>query len=616
MPKFYDDGSDGVMPKHETWPVIKRFLPFVKPYQKTIVLIAVLMVVALPLSAVAPLIVKHLINVIVPSRDLARMFLIGGVLIGLALLDQSLACWQAVLSKRVELKVLNKMRLDLFAHMIRLPMSFFTRHSTGYLMSRQRDDLRHLSGVMADTVLRAGISGVRAVVFIGLLFYLDFVLALTGLGLVLLFVAVNQSYSKPLRRRNQLVQEAIARTSTSLHEAIIGISLIKATAREKTETRYYTHLLNHHTRASFRRDLLEVFATETIELFAKLGLYSIVLIGAYRIIVGATTFGDLMAFFMALTTLFTSLTSLMKANQQLQRAMNALQRIYEVFDTPQEPASKSFPKLKPASCAIVFENVSFSYAPDTPVLRQITATIPAGAQVALVGPSGTGKSTFASLIPRFYDPTHGRILMNGVDLKEINLYSLRRLIGIVPQDVFLFDRTIHENIAYGTGISDRHAIEEAARAANAHEFILNFPKGYDTRIGERGVRISVGQKQRLAIAREILRNPPILILDEATSSLDSASEALIQEALHRFKQNRTSVVIAHRLSTVIEADWILVFDKGRIIEQGRHEDLLAHGGFYAFLFETQFKRGQEAMEAVYNAGENGRRSAVETEQEA
>jgi subfamily B ATP-binding cassette protein MsbA len=470
-------------------------------------------------------------------------------------------------------------------------MSFYTQHDTGYIMSRQRDDLKHLSGIMADTFLRAAINVIRVIVFIGLLFYIDVALAASGLILAVVFFGANLLFSRPLRRRNEAVQEAEAKTSTALHEGAIGFSLIKATTREKAELRRYVRALGQHVHASFRRDVLEIFSDELIGLAGTVGAYFIVLFGAYRIMQGGSTFGNLFAFFMYLTNVFGATGALMRLNSNLQRAMNALQRIYEVLDTSPEPANIPRASAKPGQCEIVFDHVSFNYMPDMPVLQNVSAKISAGAQVALVGPSGAGKTTFAHLIPRFYEPLAGRILLNGKDLRDIHFHDLRRLIGVVPQDVFLFDRTIRENIAYGNHVADPAEIERAARAANAHDFIAALPDGYDSKIGERGIRLSGGQKQRLAIAREILRNPPILILDEATSSLDSAAEALIQEALQRFKKNRTSIIIAHRLSTVIEADWILVFDKGRIVEQGRHEQLLAQGGFYAFLFETQFKRG-------------------------
>ncbi|MGH7451007.1 MAG: ABC transporter ATP-binding protein [bacterium] len=562
-----------------------------QPYKRTIVAVAVLMLVGLPISVVAPLLVKYLIDTVVANRDTRQLFVVGGALIGLTLLGQGLSYWQMVLNNRFHLLVLYNMRRRLFAHLLRLPMSFYTKHDTGYIMSRQRDDLKQLSGIMADTFLRAAINVIRVIVFIGLLFYIDVALAASGLILTVVFFGANLLFSRPLRRRNEAVQEAETKTSTALHEGIIGFSLIKATIREKAELQRYVRALGEHVRTSFRRDLLEIFSDEMIGLAATVGAYFIVLVGAYRIMQGGSTFGNLFAFFMYLTNVFGATGALMRLNSNLQRAMNALQRIYEVLDTSPEPANIPRASAKPSQCEIVFDSVSFNYMPDMPVLQNVSAKIPAGAQVALVGPSGAGKTTFAHLIPRFYEPLAGRILLNDKDLRDVHLHDLRRLIGVVPQDVFLFDRTIRDNIAYGNHVADPAAVEQAARAANAHDFIAAFPDGYESKIGERGIRLSGGQKQRLAIAREILRNPPILILDEATSSLDSAAEALIQEALQRFKKNRTSIIIAHRLSTVIEADWILVFDKGCIVEQGRHEQLLAQGGFYAFLFETQFKRG-------------------------
>jgi ABC-type multidrug transport system fused ATPase/permease subunit len=591
MAQFRIKYAAGLPRPHETWPLVKRFWPFMRPYKRMIAAIAVLMVVGLPISVVAPFLIKHLIDDVIPSGDARRLLLIGGALIGLTLLGQALSYWQSLLNNRFQLMVLYGLRRRLFAHLLHLPMSFYTQHDTGYIMSRQRDDLKHLSGIMADTFLRAAVNLIRAIVFIGLLFYLDVALASTGLILTVVFFGANLLFSRPLRRRNEAVQEAEAKTSTALHEGVIGINLIKATAREKAELRRYVQALSTQVRATFHRDVLEIFSNELIGLAATAGAYFIVLVGAYRIMAGDSTFGSLFAFFMYLSNLFGATGALMRLNSNLQRSMNSLQRIYEVLDTPPEILTAPRDRRKPGQCEIIFDQVGFNYLPEVPVLQNVSARIPAGAQVALVGPSGAGKTTFAHLIPRFYEPTAGRILLNGKDLRDLHLHDLRRLIGVVPQDVFLFDRTIRENIAYGNHVADPAAIEQAAAAANAHDFIIEFPKGYESKIGERGIRLSGGQKQRLAIAREILRNPPILILDEATSSLDSAAEALIQEALQRFKKNRTSIIIAHRLSTVIEADWILVFDKGRIVEQGRHEQLLAQGGFYAFLFETQFKRG-------------------------
>jgi len=587
------------LPKpHVTIPLLKRFWPYMRPYRRMIIAIGALMALGLPANVIPPLLVKRLVDGVMPSGNFDMLFYIGAALIGLVILSQVIGYFQSLLSRKFHLLVIYRLRRDLFAHLLRLPVGYYVNQDTGYMMSRQRDDLRNLGGMMADSFLGALLNVIRAVVFISMLFFLDAVLALSGLLLVVGFFGTNLLFSRPLRKRNEAVQEAEARTSTALHEGIIGANLIKATVREKAEGRRYMRALTDYVRVVMRRDVLELFSDELIGLAALVGGYGIILIGAYRIMGGSSTFGNLFAFFMYLTNLFAATGALMRLNTTLQRAMASLERIYEIFDTPAEPLVVT-PKVRLLPrCEIVFERVSFSYIPGKPVLHDISARIPAGAQVALVGPSGAGKTTFAHLVPRFYQPDSGRILLNGMDIASMGLYELRRQIGIVPQDVFLFDRTIRENVAYANHIADSALIEAATRAANAHDFILELPNGYDTKIGERGVRLSGGQKQRLALAREILRNPPILILDEATSSLDSASEALIQEAIKRFKVNRTAIIIAHRLSTVIEADLILVFEHGRIIEQGTHEKLLADGGFYAFLFETQFKRGLKVVDDV------------------
>ncbi len=587
---------------HETWPLVKRFWPFMRPYKRLAILVAVLMLLGTPISMATPLLIKHLIDVVVPSGEQQRLLLVGAGLLGLTLLGQVLSYANSLLNQRFHLLVLNRLRRHLYAHLLHLPFHFYTQHDTGYVMSRQRDDLKNLSGVMADTFLRAAINLLRALLFLGLLFYLDVGLAATGLLLTVIFFGSNLLFSRPLRKRNEVVQEAEAKTSTALHEGVTGIRLIKATAREKFELRRYVRALSEYVRATIRRDKLEIFSEELIGMAATAGVYSIVLVGSYRIMNGASTFGNLFAFFMYLSSLFGATGSLMRLNSNLQRALSSLKRIYEVLDTPAEISTTRARASSPPQCALEFQRVSFQYIPELAVLKNLSAKILAGTQVALVGPSGAGKTTFAHLIPRFYEPSSGRIFLNGQELSALPLYELRRLIGIVPQDVFLFDRTIRENIAYGNHVADPRSIEQAAHAANAHEFIAALPNGYDSKIGERGIRLSTGQKQRLALAREILRNPPILILDEATSSLDSASEALIQDALQKFKRHRTSIIIAHRLSTVMEADQILVFNQGEIVEEGRHEQLLAQGGFYAFLFETQFKKSPTPLVSTLRVG--------------
>ncbi len=574
---------------NETVSLLKRIWPFMKPYKRALTLMGILLLIGIPIDSLPPLVVKYALDTVVQSKSIRLLIIVGSGLIGLTLMGLLLEYLEAMLARRFRLLVVYRMRRRLFAHLLDLPLSFFINRDTGYIMSRSQDDLANLNGIMADTFLSAAIEAIKSTIYIAIIFYLDPVLAIAGLIIVGVILGGNICFSRPLRRRNEVVQETTAKRSTALHEGIAGIELIKASVREEFEVTQYIRILRENLRASFRRDFLEIFSVKLIKLVGSIGTAMIVLIGAYRIMTGATTVGNFVAFYMYVTKFLGSTADLMRLNPQLQRAMNSLRRIYDLFDVPAEPPGTGRSIVTTMKCEIIFDNVGFIYDTGTRVLRKISAEIPSGAQVALVGPSGAGKTTITHLLLRFYDPTEGRILLNGKSINEFPLQDFRKLIGVVSQDVFLFDRTVAENIAYGNKGADFESIKQAARAANAHEFIVKLPAGYDTRIGERGIRLSVGQKQRLAIAREILRNPPILILDEATSSLDSDSETKIQDALQGFKRNRTSIVIAHRLATVIAADWILVLKDGEIVEQGKHEQLISQAGFYAFLFEAQFK---------------------------
>jgi ABC-type multidrug transport system fused ATPase/permease subunit len=575
----------------KSWPLVKRFWPFMRPHKRTMVVLVIVTLLTLPTGVISPLLVKYMIDSAVRTRDTHELIKITLALVALALIAQILNYFQMVLVRKFHLLIVHRIGRTLFAKIMRLPMKFYAHQDTGYIMSRMRDDLENVSSSLVDTFLRIVTGVIRTIVFVGLLVYLDPILAAVTLALAILISGISILFSSALRERSKIAQESTARAAATLHEAIIGMSLIKATVREKFEELRYVKALSDVTRASFRRHYMSILTGRVLDFCAENSVYAIIVIGAYRIIRGTTTFGNLFAFAMYLTHLYGAASSLMQSNPDWQNSMNSLSRIFEMMDLEPERGGQGTTGVKSGKCAITFDHVTFGYDSDIPVLRDISVEIPAGAQVALVGPSGAGKTTFAHLIPRFYEPTDGRILLNGGDLRDINLYDLRRLIGIVSQDVFLFNRSVADNIAYGNHVSDRSLVEKAASAANAEEFILELPDRYNTKIGERGVRLSAGQKQRLAIAREMLRNPPIMILDEATSSLDSVSESLIQDALQRLKRNRTWIVIAHRLSTVIESDWILVFDKGHIVEQGTHSDLLAHGGLYSVLFETQFKRG-------------------------
>lgn len=579
--------------------MIRRFLPYTKPHGRYVAVGLFCALISIPVGLAEPLIMRAVFDQALPRGDYRLLVQLGLILIILTLINHVVGFISRYVSTVFHNKVLFTVRRALYEHVQRLSLRYYADKKTGYLMARQSDDVDNLRGIMADTFTTAAVNLLKAVVFVAMLFYLEWRLATGGLVFVAAIFGTMYLYSRPLRMRNRETQEAWARVSGTLHEGITGIYLVKSAAAEKREARQFVGQLVAYVRAVLRRDMMGMFSRYTTGLIGGLAPTGVLLLGAYLIMKGHFTVGGLFAFFMYLGQLFGATSGLADLNPTLQRALASLERIYEVMDTPPDIREKpdAIPLIHPQG-RVTFEDVAFEYLSGQPVLQGISLDVPPGTLVALVGPSGAGKTTMVNLIPRFYDPTQGTIYIDGYDVRDVRLASLRTHIGVVPQDVFLFARTIRENILYGKPKATEEEVVEAARLAHAHDFIVDFPEGYDTVIGERGVKLSGGQRQRIAIAREILRNPRILILDEATSSLDSESERLIQQALDNLMRDRTSFVIAHRLSTVLHADLIVVLDRGYMVEQGTHEELLAYGGLYRRLYETQFKRRSEIGEAA------------------
>ncbi len=487
--------------------------------------------------------------------------------------------------------VLETLRRELFARIVRLPLRFYEATQVGVLMSRVINDVN-----IIRRSLPAFVQMVRQILtMIGLLvvvFQQNFRLACWAVIVLPLAAAPFVSFSRALRRYGRKGAQIDADVSGLLQELLSGIRVIKAFASEQRESTRFDRENARLVSNALRRTNVAELASPVMELIAALGIGAIIWYGGTEVIDGTMTAGTFFAFVAALIMLYDPLKSLNSSNMEVQGALAGAERVFAVLDDPDFREERGGGlELNEPFRELVFDNVTLRYGDDAgrlPALHGVSLTVRAGERVALVGPSGAGKSTLANLIPRFYEPCEGRILLNGRPLEDYDLGSLRRTVAVVSQETFLFDAALADNIAYGREDADPNELESAARAAFADGFIRELPQGYSTRVGERGVKLSGGQKQRIAIARALLKDAPILILDEATSALDSESERMVQKALDNLMRNRTSLIIAHRLSTILEADRIVVMEQGRIADIGTHAELSARCPLYARLYEMQF----------------------------
>jgi len=493
------------------------------------------------------------------------------------------------------LRVLETLRQELFYKIIGLPLKFYEGAQVGVLMARILNDV-----MMIRQSLPAFVQMIRQILtMIGLIvvvFHQNWELACWALVVLPLAGAPFVGFSRALRRFGRRNAQVNADVSGMLQELLSGIRVIKAFATEKQETARFDVENARIVDISLKQVSISELSSPVMELIGALGIGLVIWVGGMEVIRGDMTPGTFFSFIGALVMLYDPVKVLTSANMAVQNAMAGAERVFAILDDPgMEPESGGEVIYDAPLASLEFENVSLAYSdnPDAaPALSGITFTVRRGERIALVGPSGAGKTSLANLIPRFYDPTSGVVRLNGLPLADYSLASLRRAVAVVSQDAFLFDMSIRDNIAYGTE-TDKESIRAAARAAYADGFISELPEGYDTRIGERGVKLSGGQKQRLTIARALLKDAPLLILDEATSALDSESERMVQQALDNLMRNRTSIVIAHRLSTILEADRILVMEQGRIVDAGRHEELLGRCALYTRLYAMQFNTDDE-----------------------
>lgn len=638
-----------------TWSLLRRVWAYGRPYAHPITLILLTILTTTLVGLVPPLLYRDLIDNALPNRDYQRLNLLAVGMVGIPLASGLLGVFQRYLSARIGEGIIYDLRRALFEHMQRMSLRFFTNTRTGELMSRLNNDVVGSQQAITSTLVSIFTNTVAVVSTLAVMITLEWRLTLASVLILPLFLLPSRRIGQTLRRITRESLNHNAQMNALMNETlnVSGALLVKLFGRAPEEQRRFDDRAARVRDIGVNQAVISRWFFLGLSLVSAVGTALVFWFGGQLVLQGAFTIGTIVAFGAYLTQLYGPLASLTNAHVEFATSMVSFERVFEVLDLPLEITDKpGAAELGRVAGEVRFENVSFSYEPaegergggglsrvhrwDVPsvlteqaaaarqarqnlpkqdvegqadeqaeseakrearaALVDVSLEIRPGQLAAVVGPSGAGKTTITYLLPRLYDPTAGRILIDGHDLRDVTLASLSTQIGMVTQETYLFHDTIRVNLLYAKPDATQRELEDASRTANIHDFITGLPDGYDTVVGERGYRLSGGEKQRLAIARVILKDPRILVLDEATSHLDSHSEALIQAALERVKRGRTSLVIAHRLSTVLAADIILVLSQGQLVQRGTHEDLLRHGGLYASLYETQFRRARQETE--------------------
>jgi ATP-binding cassette, subfamily B, bacterial MsbA len=572
---------------------------FMRPHVLRIALAFVLMGAAAGSTALRAWLMQPVLDKIFVGRDAALLPVIAGAALAIAIIKGSADYGEAVLMNRVGQRVIADIQKALFGRLMRADLAYFHDHPSGTLISRFTSDAALLRSAAANVLGAIGKDALTVIFLVGVMFYQDWLLALVSFFVFPVAIRPIVGIGRRMRRVSANTQAEIGQLTTLLSQTFQGARLVKAYGMEDYEERRAAGLFERLFALIDRATRTRSRASPMMETLGGAAIAVVILYGGHQVIAGSRTPGAFFSFITALLLAYQPLKSLANLNATLQEGLAAAQRIFQVLDV--EPAIRDLPGAAPLRVSggeIRFDRVRFGYAPGAVALDRVSLTVPAGHTVALVGASGAGKSTILNLIPRFYDVEEGSIAIDGQDVRDVTLASLRGAVALVAQEVTLFDDTLRANIAYGRFGASIVEIEAAARAAGADGFIHELPNGYDTLVGEHGVRLSGGQRQRLAIARAMLKDAPILLLDEATSALDSESERQVQTALRLLIRGRTTLVIAHRLSTVQGADLICVVDRGRIVESGRHPELLARNGVYARLHAMQFADDRELVGAA------------------
>ena len=586
------------MKASDTMNIYKRLVKLARPHVAKFILAMFCMLVVGGLTSALAFLVKPALDDIFMKKNMVMLKWIPVAVITIYLLKGLCNYVQIVLMSFIGQRVVADVRNQLYRAIQGQSMSFFTKHPTGILMSRITNDVNSMQGTVSEAVTSLLKDSFTLVCLIFVIFYRDWQLALVAMVIFPLTIYPIATFGRKMRSVATRTQVTMGTLTTLLQETISGARIVKAFGREDYEGSRFSRENENLLRLTLKAVSISAISSPFMEFLGGVGIAAIVFYGGYQVIQGVSTPGTFFSFLTALLMLYEPIKRLTNVNNTIQQGIAGAQRVFSIIDTVPEIQNKTGAVPLPAIWkAIEIRNVTFRYE-DVPVLNRINLTVRAGEAVAFVGMSGGGKTTLVNLIPRFYDVSEGQILIDGLDVRDVTIESLRAQIGMVTQQTILFNDTVRNNIVYGDSGKTEADVIRAAKAANAHNFIMNLPQGYDTVIGEQGTKLSGGERQRISIARALLKDAPILILDEATSSLDTEAEIEVQEALENLMRGRTTLVIAHRLSTIRNADRIVVLVNGEIAEEGTHETLLNKRGEYYRLYQMQFKNG----DPVKNSG--------------
>lgn len=571
-----------------------RILSYIKPYMHRLIFAMFCTIMAAAGNLYIPWIIKDMIDEVLADKNGTMLNWIAASIIAIFVVRGLFWYGQNYLMSYVGQSVIIDIRAAVFKKLQRLSVSFYDKNKTGTIMSYVTNDVNALQSAMVENTIEMITEGFILIGSVVAMIYLDWRLTLFTVCTFPVVLWFMEFFGKKIRKTGGRIQECTADITSVLQESVASARVIKSFVREDYEVDRFDVENRANFRANMKNAQLMATLTPVVELVAAIGVTMIIWYGGNNVINGTITAGSLVAFLTYAVNISNPIKRLTRVIGNIQKALAAAQRVFMIIDMPEEIAeSRDAKQLPEVSGKVEFQNVSFAYDDKGNVITDLSFSVKPGEVIAIVGPSGAGKSTIANLLPRFYDVNKGDIKIDGHSVREVTLDSLREQVGIVPQETMLFNGSVYNNILYGRLDATKEEIEAAAKAANAHDFIMQLTDGYETKLGDRGVNLSGGQRQRIAIARAILKNPRILILDEATSALDTESERVVQEALDRLMVGRTTFVIAHRLSTVKNADKILVLEKGNLVESGTHDELLALDGLYAHLYKIQY-RNKEA----------------------